>query len=208
MVFRGAISDEVRAYIKAHKTQIVKHGKGTAQLIERLANECGITTRTVYRLLKEPVDRVKCKPRGRKKKVSERAEKRLIRNIAKLRAWNKNWITRELMTMTDLNDITERTGQRILNRNGYHYLSARKKGVVSNDDCRKRLQFAKKWVKEDQSFWRQSIAFYFDGVGFVHKTNPCESATSCRGKVWRKTTEGLHPQCTAKGSNAGYGGYL
>lgn len=80
------------------------------------------------------------------------------------------------------------------------------KGVVTKDDCQKRLTFAKRWVKEKDTFWRDGIAFYFDGVGFLHKTNPCETAASCRGKVWRKVTEGLHSQCTAKGNKVGYGG--
>lgn len=208
MVFKGRVSPEIRAYVKYHRKDIRPYGKDNATIIERIAKECKITTRTVYRLLKEPLDHKIPKQSlgGRQRKVSERTEKRMIRNVSKIRAHNKNWIVRDLLQLTDIDNITERTGQRILNRNGYGYLVSRKKGIISETDRKRRLHFAKQWAKKDSNFWRDDIAFYFDGVGFEHKTKPKESASTCKGRVWRKPSEGLHIHCTAKGSKVGYGG--
>lgn len=211
MVFKGHISPKIRAYVKFHGEKLSPYGKENSAIIQRLAKKCKITTRTVYRLMKESLTHGHGKKDlkgvgGRKKKVSQRTEHRMIRNIAKLRSYNQNWNVRDLFKLTDIDNITERTGERILNRHGYNYLVARKKGIISEKDAKKRLRFARTWVKREASFWRDDIAFYFDGVGFQHKSNPKESASACQGKVWRKASEGLHIDCTAKGSKVGYGG--
>ena len=83
------------------------------------------------------------------------------------------------MTINDVTDLSERSVQRLLNRNGYHYEVARKKGVVSKRDCQLRMCYAKKFINLEQCFWEDQIAFYFDGVGFQHKTNPYAAETSC-----------------------------
>ena len=52
-----------------------------------------------------------------------------------------------------------------------------------------------KTLKEE--FWTEGISFYFDGVGFVHKTIPHDEARSSGARNWRKSGEGLIH--TAKG---------
>ena len=208
MVFKKCTPDIVRAYIRFHAPQAVRHGKDTAGLVERLAKEAKVSTRTIYRLLKKPLvsENDQMKTRGRKRKLTERTEHRLIRNIAKIRKTNKNWTSKDLMRMTDITQVSIRSIQRILNRNGYYHLTARKKGVVSTADCQKRMRFAKAFRDKPKTFWEEGIAFYFDGVGFLHKTDPYAHAMELRKLVWRKHKEGLHPDCTAKGSKVGYGG--
>ena len=105
-----------------------------------------------------------------------------------------------------ITNISERTTRRILNRHGYGFLTARRKGVLSKKDTSMRLKFAKTMVGKEPNFWTQDIAFYFDGVAFVHKTRPKESASSCQLHVWRKPSEGLQQNCTKKGSKCGNGG--
>ena len=208
MVFKRRITDEVRAYVKYHQGDLLRHSRNSAAVVQRLVKKCKISKTSVYRLLKEPLNAPKTsrKGSGRKQKLSPRFQSRVIRNIPKIRQINKNWTAGDLMKFSDITEVSERTTQRILNRHGYHHQVARKKGVISKADCTKRLQFAKKNRHREKSFWQNQIAFYFDGAGFQHKTNPYESATSCRGKVWRKDDEGLHSDCTAKGSKVGYGG--
>ena len=48
------------------------------------------------------------------------------------------------------------------------------------------------------------MAFYLDGVSFVHKSNPMKEATSPLARLWRKRNEGL--SLTAKGSKDLAGG--
>ena len=54
--------------------------------------------------------------------------------------------------------------------------SHKKKGLLTNEDKKKRVKFAKKAVEFDKDFWKKDIKFYFDGVGFVHKSNPHSEA--------------------------------
>lgn len=206
MVFKARVADKVRMYIKYQVDSVDK--KEIADVVSYLASRFRISRRTVYRIIKEPFQQQRTAGlnRGPKNKLSLRTEKRLIRNISKIRKAKKNWSTHDLMNLTDVTEISTRTAQRILNRHGYHHLTARKKGEMSTEDYEKRARFAKCNTHKDITFWRNEIAFYFDGVGFQHKTNPYSTATSCGKKVWRKTEEGLHVDCTAKGSKVGYGG--
>ena len=60
----------------------------------------------------------------------------IIQNINILRAENSNFTSKQLLLSSGLNrkGISPRTVRRFLNRNGYHYLQARKKGVLSKID--------------------------------------------------------------------------
>ena len=207
MVFKGRIPDKIRAYIKYHQKDIIHYGRDNLKIIEILSAECNISRRSVYRLLKEPITQVEGKRGGgRPRKVDGRTMSRMVRNIKKIRKEKKNWVCQDLLDMTDIKNISERTGQRLLNELGYKFSAARNKGVMKKGDASKRLKFAKQWVHKDADFWKHGIAFYFDGTGFIHKTNPYEDAMSCRGKNWRKRDEGLDEDCTSKGSREGDGG--
>lgn len=211
MVYIRQVSPKIRAYVKFHGENLPFYGKEKGAAIRSLAKKCKISIRTVYRLIKEPLDYDTGKEKlpssaGRKRMISSRTEMLMIRSISKLRIVNRNWTARDLMNESGIKHVSERTVQRLLNRNGYRHLVARKKGVISEKDAKKRVQFAKLMISKEESFWKEDIAFYFDGVGFLHKTRPKESALSCKTKVWRKSCEGLHLHCTAKGSKVGYGG--
>ncbi|KAJ8050580.1 Transposable element Tc1 transposase [Holothuria leucospilota] len=86
-------------------------------------------------------------------------------------------------------------------------LEARKKGLLSNGDLKKRLAFAKKVRHQyGRNLFTDQIAFYLDGTSFTFKTNPLDQARAPRGRVWRKRSEGLMSGCTAKGTKVGTGG--
>ena len=83
---------------------------------------------------------------------------------------------------------------------GFQFLPARKKGVLTSRDRQKRKAFAKecnKILSAKPNLFSRDIAFYLDGVSFVHKTQPLSDALAPKGRVWRKRTGGL--QVTAKG---------
>ena len=95
---------------------------------------------------------------------------------------------------------SRRTYSRYLNELGYCYFSARRKGILSDNDKKVRLQFARKMKQElirNPDFWKNEVSFYLDWVSFVHKYSPKSSAASNRARVWRKREEGL--QLTTKG---------
>ena len=97
--------------------------------------------------------------------------------------------------------VSDRTVQRCLNKNGYYYLQARKKGLMTKNDQRKRRIFAKQ-VQGNYSadVWTSKVAFYLDGVSLFYKCNPADQVRAPKGRIWRKKCEGLSLGCTAKGS--------
>jgi hypothetical protein len=104
-------------------------------------------------------------------------------------------------------DVSESTISRFLNKEGYYYLQARKKGFLTKADMKKRRSFARRMQNEySHDVWTQDIAFYLDGTGFAYKRNPLDQALAPKGRVWRKRSEGLTPGCTAKGQKTGTGG--
>ena len=138
--------------------------------------------------------------------MTTRAENLLLRKIKVLRSEKPNWTVRDLMSTSGVENVSTRTVQRILNRNGYKHLTARRKGILNSRDAKLRLQYAKKMQKKDSDFWTNDIAFYFDGVGFVHKTRPKAAALTVNKKLWRRPNEGLAMGCTSKGRKSGNGG--
>ena len=74
-------------------------------------------------------------------------------------------------------DVSESTISRFLNKEGYYYLQARKKGLLTKADMKKRRLFARKMQKEYyQENWTEDIAFYLDGTGSAYKRNPLDQA--------------------------------
>lgn len=211
MVYKRAIPPKVRAYIMYHGEQFQPYAKTNMMKVKSLSKKCQISRSSVYRLLHEPLPKHSFPTSrkgvgGRKKKLTMRAESLLLRKIPLLRKINPNWTASDLMSMAGIEDISLRTAQRILNRHGYHHLKARRKGILSLDDAKKRLSFAREMKRKEPDFWQEGIAFYFDGVGFIHRRKPKGHALACRGMVWRKRGEGLQLNCTSKGQKEGYGG--
>ena len=69
-------------------------------------------------------------------------------------------------------EISYRTIYREVKAADFNFLPARKKRVVTNRDRRKRKAVArecKKLLSTSPNFFTRSIAFYLDGVSFVHK---------------------------------------
>ena len=48
------------------------------------------------------------------------------------------------MERTGIHHVTDQTVRRLLNRNGYFFLQARKKGLMSQTDKDRRVEFARK----------------------------------------------------------------
>ena len=199
MVFKKRVSDELRAYIKFKKRTPVAE----------LVRETGVSRPQIYRILKEPLQKVKKKVNkrmGRTKKLSERDKRTILRQIRLLRREDGNWTIKRLMESSNVTHVSQRTVTRLLHQNGYKYLQARKKGLLSEKDKKDRVKFARKMLKNhDKDVWKNDIAFYLDGVSFAYKRNPQDQAKVPKGRIWRKESEGLTQGCTSKGSKCGTG---
>ena len=179
-----------------------------------IAKKCLISKSSVERIYKEslrdqklPTKRTKV---GRPRKVNERSVRRLIRCLKQSRKKNINVTVKALVEESGLTlkMASRRTFSRRLNEEGYGFLQARKKGLLNDKDRKLRMKYARRIKRNcllpNPNFWKNEVAFYLDGVSFVYKPNPLNSATSPKSRVWRKRSEGL--QFTGKGSKELAGG--
>ena len=185
--------------------------KGLSQ--RKVSKECGVAKSTVWRITRSATnkrsDRVGRETRGRPSKLSERMKRLLKRSITVLREQEGSFSVYRLMSFCsiDPNTISVDTVRRYLHSEGYYYLQARKKGLITRNDMKKMLLFARKMktqYKED--VWTKDISFYLDGTSFAYKRNPLDQARAPKGRIWRRKNEGMDYGCTAKGRKTGPGG--
>ena len=115
----------------------------------------------------------------RHRKLTTREERLLLWEIPCLRKEEGQFTVKRLMLQAGITalQVSNRTVQRFLRREGFQYLQARKKGNLLEGDLLKRKQFAEKIKKDyDQHVWQNSISFFLDGVSFIHKYNPLDQA--------------------------------
>ena len=177
-----------------------------------IAKKCGISKSSARQICGYvQIARKRCFPAtmGRPKKLQERDRRILIHTLKKIRATNVNFTLKQLLKESGLNMTmaSKRTFYRILHESGYYFLQARQKGLVSGNDRKKRVKYAKEMkrhLSENPNFWKDDVVFYLDAVSFIYKGNPMSNATAPNARVWRKKGEGL--QVTAKGSKNLSGG--
>ena len=150
-----------------------------------------------------------CRRSGRPRKISDRDGRALIRGLQRLRLRGRDVTVKTVVKESgcSFQQAHRRTFSRFLNKKGYGYLIARRKGILSEKDRMIRLQYARKMRRElsgNADFFKHDTAFYLDGVSFVHKQNPVQAAARTKSRIWRKKNEGL--QFTAKGSKDLAGG--
>ena len=207
MPFHRKISPEVRAYARFLRLENKIRFKD-------IAEKCDISIRSAKRILstdlnRQPGNGPGRRTRGRPRMLDTRMERRLLRALPKLRNTEGTFSVKRLLQVAGLSSLNNslRTVQRVLNRHGYFYLQARKKGLMNAKDMRLRVRFARQMKTEyNENIWKRGIAFYLDGASFVHKYNPMDQARAPRTRVWRKKSEGLTPGCLSKGQKVGSGG--
>ena len=163
--------------------------------------------------MKKPIeatneDRRKYNP-GRPKVISERRTRQLVRQVHLLRKEKKGVFNlRDIRKAAGIESkISDTSVRRTLHKQGFKYRQSAHKGVLSEEDVKKRYRFAKAIKKKySESVWWDGICFYLDGTGFTHKVNPCEYAMRSNRSTWRKEKERLSLNCTARGRQEGSGG--
>lgn len=176
-----------------------------------IARQCGVSNATVSRIGKK-FNSSACTPTrtlGRPPKITDRMGRQLIRALKNIRHTTGGYFSSKKIAIEAgmPSTVSNRTVRRALNKSQFHWLQARKKGLMTVKDHSKRLKFVQR-IRRDHpgdNFWEDGIAFYFDGVSFIHKTRP-DQALAPRGRIWRKRCEGLDHGCTAKGSSCLSGG--
>ena len=127
MVFHGAIDGSLKAYIlyalqdKQHKPR-------------ELSEKLGVSLATIYKIKKDEFECLKRKKMrassGRPRKIDTRMERLLIRQVKNLRPENPNFTSGKLVEACGLHrgQVSNRTVRRVLNKHGFGYRQARKKG--------------------------------------------------------------------------------
>ena len=163
------------------------------QLLEKFPN---YSKATVYRHAKLPISNLNRQDKrkynkGRPRKLTARADRKLLRELRKLRATVGAFSPSRLRTAAGISpEVSIWTIRRALKRHGYSYLHSRKKGLLTRRDLERRYQFACK-IKRllPAKFWESGVSFYIDATSFVHKTNPFDQARATKTKAWIKRGE-------------------
>jgi hypothetical protein len=173
----------------------------------------GVPVSTVYRHAKIPLERIhidkriKSKSSGRPSRMTSRDKRKVIRQIHKFRDLDIDFCADDVQAEADVPEMARSSFRRYLNKWGYHYLTNRRKGILSKSDKKQRLKFARQVKKthgtpeRQMDFWKSSINMFADIVGFEYKRNPYEMAVTPKAKSWRRRDESLI--VTRKGAKEG-----
>ena len=168
----------------------------------------------IYLHAKEPMHTVqndrRLENKGRPRLLTEREKRNLIQGIHALRRSVGSFSICRLKLEAKIDkQISDYTVRRLLNRERYKYKQSRKKGLVSQNDLKLRLQFARKVKRLFQdTVWTDGISFYLDGTSFSHKKNPCDQARSTKSMTWKKRKERLSLNRTARAAKVGCRGKM
>ena len=195
----------VRALVQVSGWSVAKIKKEKPSLV------AGIPSATLYRIAKKPLGQPihdsRIKNKGRPPLMTCRDTRRVIKEITHLQELNIAFNSLELQTCLNITNMSNLTFRRHLKIMGYQYLTSRRKGLMTREDKKKRVAFAKeikgkyKTLDEQTDFWRNGISMYTDIVGFEFKRNPYALATAPGARAWRKRGQGL--RVTRKGSKEG-----
>ena len=173
------------------RKQTEKIGPQKSIYIRMLHQDCGIkktelaqhfpehAKRSIYRhAILEQMDMADKRKsnKGRPKKLNVHDEQNIIRALKTLRKSTAKFSARNIQEEANLQNVSIKTIRRVLHKHGYKYLQSRKKGLMSQADKSKRLAFARKAKGFPSGFWKDTMKFYLDGVGFAHKMNPSREA--------------------------------
>eukprot|EP00794_Sanderia_malayensis_P002082 gene2082-2360_t len=180
-----------------------EQGVSCYELVKRFGKH--IPARKIYRHTKKPLDQPTssidgrhANP-GRPKKLDTRMERTILRTFMKLREQGAAFTAGHILEESNLAlyGINTRDVCHCLRRNNYRYLQSRKKGLLSANDKKLRVTWAKENIGKPLTYWQDDVAFYLDGVGFAHKSNPAGEARAVSSMTWRRHDEGL--KVTTKG---------
>ena len=99
--------------------------------------------------------------------------------------------------------VSYRTVQRFLRKEGFQYLQTRKKGILTEKDLKERLKFAQKMQREyDDQFWKNIVYPFF----WMESALSISIIQVIKHAHQRAVFGGLSYGCTAKGAHSGSGG--
>ena len=198
---------KVSAYTSAIlRIEYQRYGRTTRSL----ALEHRLPQKTVYRHAikpivepQPPIDKRK-QNKGRPRILTERDEREMKRAINSLRKSEGLCFSADQIRQQAGWACSRRTAAKYLHRHGYKKRQLRKKGQLTEEDRRKRCQYARTSLQRDENFWKNDVVMYLDGVTFTFKPNPFQKSANHSNVGYRLKSEGL--KITAKGAKEGNNG--
>ena len=80
---------------------------------------------------------------GRMSKLNLRDERSIIRSLHYARKQDGNFTSKRIKLYSGVSSVHDRTVRRVLNKYGYHYRQTRRKGLLTENDLKLRMKFAK-----------------------------------------------------------------
>ena len=115
---------------------------------------------------------------GRPPKLSVRQKRNILRQTKLLQEEMGNFCVKRVMVKAGIPpSISEETVRRVLRKAGLKWARVQRKGILTKNDLKLRLKFAKKVRRRlSANFWEEGVGFYLDGASFTHKVNPFDQA--------------------------------
>lgn len=152
MTFTQRISDKKRAL-----TYFLFNEKKYS--CRKIALKTKISKSSVSRVIREEDDRrkgrrINCKKLGRACLLSDRDQRQLSCSITELRLTDANFTAMDVVKNSGVSctKAKYRTFVSYLHKLGYKFRQTRKKGLLSESDYKRRLKYARKMPKRDQTY--------------------------------------------------------
>lgn len=154
---------------------------------------CGVSLGSVHYLSTTPATPPTAKHKGgRPKSLSHREVRLLLRQITTLRKESSSFSVSELVRSAGLLGCASmRTFYRTMKANAFSWAVVKRKGVLSAEDKRRRVQWCKAHKSTPKAFWTDKVSFYFDAASFVHKLRPNKEACAPGRRAWLRKDEKL-----------------
>ena len=156
----------------------------------QIAAKFQISKSSVSRILKEEKVRKDnqtkaSKRRGRPCVLTCRDQRKFSRSVSQLRLIDPNFTAMDVVenNAIDCTKAKYRTFVSYFNKLGYKFHQTRKKGRLSEKDHNQSLKYARAASRLSSSYWTNDVAFYLDGVFFIHKINALREAITPRGRL-------------------------
>lgn len=165
--------------------QLVFYNHQIGKSIQELSEMFSLTRQTIYNILNRAKNENRLEPKptsGRPRKISDRAERVLLRKVDKTPQISTRTLASELKEECGV-VVSHETIRQVMKKNKYTSRVARKKPLLSAQNIEKRLSFATLHIGKPSDYW--------DDVIFCDETKMMLYYNDGPNRVWRQPLKAL-----------------
>jgi transposase len=189
-------------HTSSDKIQLVIWNHEQGKSVKDICSQLNMPRRTVYRIIwrYKNEDRIDLKySPGRPKILSEHDERGIMRKIKKNPRLSAPRLASELFEELH-KKVSPQTIRKTIIEAGYNGRIARKKPFINERNRRKRVKFAKEYIKKPPTYWNDVV--------FADESKFNVFGSDGRVNVWRKPNEELKPENLRPTVKHGGGGLM